>query len=889
MKRRKPPVAPPESARPASPQAPSAEIAAQVLPDAPDASEPPPLIRLSVVVLGAALLALPYALGLSGPPRAPAAGAFVAGFSALCGVVALFVAARRPLRAPTEGAGLGWLTAEAPGLVVLSASAALIAALGLLPETFAWPTRGIGERLFGFPALVGLPLAGAALLARRPVIAGAGCALALAGLLQPFPVLDDLAPAVVHAALRTDAADGILLLAFVGLAAAGLLSPLFGGRGALLWPVLGAGLACLLPAAQALRLVEGAESLPLVGLVAGATLLLVEGLRAAPRAPGPVVKRAALSVEGLFLLGTVTLFLLLKAFTWRWSTTDENIYFYGAVAITRGTLPYRDFFFAHPPMHIVVPAVIFQVFGFSIAVAKAIPVVATLVTGGLLWHLARPRLGPLTALFTLIAFFFAHELLQASTNMNGVELTSLWLTLGLWGVQTGRPRLAGVALGLSVTTGFYAIGGALALVAMALARELRTGLRVAVVFAAVGGAINLLFYGIGGEAYLQAVYGYHMAKEQKPLIGEFLKTTYHHAPLVLGLALAPLVGAWQRFTNHAPLMAKPDQEVAGSFFAPFKLVDEPALGTVKVVWLLAVSLVFEFTLFQEIYGFYFALIFPAAALCTGYAVAGIAGSVVHGLEALRTGKLAPLGVAAALTVGYGLWVPLTVETNWAFSHPGKPGVDANGKRDRFPPPAKGVNPEWLELGERRDYPWIAPAALDPWATRVVRSLFWRDHRLKGAVVPGHRHFLWQKALHFDAADAVGAFVKETAAPDETVAGNSLVAPAVALLAERRISAEYVDTNGKRFNTGLEKLQSFFEAICKDNVRYLVAAPSGFMSNDLFERVPTVTRYFQRAKDFPSPMNKFDKPGVPPFAVTLWEVKDRTATPRCTWLPGSPVP
>src|SRR5262245_29142492 len=49
----------------------------------------------------------------------------------------------------------------------------------------------------------------------------------------------------------------------------------------------------------------------------------------------------------------VLLYALLKTYQLTLGNSDENIYFYMALrTVTDGLLPYRDYFFAHPPLHL---------------------------------------------------------------------------------------------------------------------------------------------------------------------------------------------------------------------------------------------------------------------------------------------------------------------------------------------------------------------------------------------------------------------------------------------------------------------------------------------------------------------------------------------------------
>ncbi len=74
------------------------------------------------------------------------------------------------------------------------------------------------------------------------------------------------------------------------------------------------------------------------------------------------------------LLLAVGWFLLIKSYCFHWQVSDENIYYYMAwAAVDHGALPYRDFFFAHPPLHLLPGIAAFALFGFGPFTAPACP------------------------------------------------------------------------------------------------------------------------------------------------------------------------------------------------------------------------------------------------------------------------------------------------------------------------------------------------------------------------------------------------------------------------------------------------------------------------------------------------------------------------------------
>ena len=865
-------------------------VKAPPMPERPEAQAPTPLGD-GLLLGGALLLALLAFVAAEGPARAPRSLSLVR-FSAVAvgaaGVVGWVLRTR--------------LREHLPVLAVLGGAGLLLGAMGICPELLALPTHGVGDRLWGFPTLIGAPMAGAALLSGRSVlartVAASGAALVVVGLLAPQALVGDVRLAALHHLAALDSAGAyasvlVLLLSLLAIYAVFLSAHDPATR---LPELLGGLLALALPAWEATRFASGAPALPGLLLASGATALLVSGLRPTLAAvPAWAARALPQAGEGLAVAGLVTLWLLMKSFTWRWSTTDENIYFYDAVLVTQGKLPYRDFFFAHPPLHLLPAVVLFGLFGFHLRLAKLIPVGTALLTGLLLWRLCRQRIGKLAAFVTLGAFLFAFELLQASTNMNGVDLTALWVVAGLYALLERRPLVGGALLGAAVTTGFYAIGAALALLVLAFFADLRAGLRFLAGLALVGGGINVICWLVGGEAFVESVYRFHVEKAEKPKVAEFIQTLYHHMPLFAGALLAPVLLGLQQL-RRIPMLGGGDLgEKRGTFFSPFKLFDEPGAGLVKIAFLVTLTFLVEMTRFQEIYDFYFILAFPTAAICTGYTVAALLSAGVHDLRQLARGAAtwATAGTAALGAV-WALQVPFLQETSWIFSAPGREQPAVRNRRGKVlaPPsgelvPGKGANPEFLRRGQvARTYPWIEPPVWPSVAGPVVRALFWRDHRVHFDLEPDYRHFLWQKSLYFSIADEMGDAIRQGSAEDETIAGNSLVAPAVALTSGRRIAADFVDTNGKRFKTGNTSLEAFFKAICADRIRYLVAAPDGWFTNELLASLPTVETYFTKGRSFEDPWNKFAKPGVAPFTVTLWELKTvpNDDGPRCRWLP-----
>jgi hypothetical protein len=574
--------------------------------------------------------------------------------------------------------------------------------------------------------------------------------------------------------------------------------------------------------------------------------------------------RAARVVLAATLVATITLWLLLKSQALIASNTDENIYFYMAKLLGDGKLPYRDYFFAHPPLHVLVPGAVFAVFGFSLTLAKLFPMVAALVGGLAVWGIARRAISPWAAPLALVLYLFASEVLKASSNMTGVNMTTMWLALGLWQMLKGRPATAGALLGCAVTTGFYAMAPALAIVAMAFfwapdpdapapaRRGFAYGLRLALSFALVVGATNAIFYAIGGERFLKGVYAYHQQKsfedpDMVELFGadpgfpaslfhnlgvmvggnDFVKDVFYHAYLWVAALALPLVvvASWLRFRGRAWRM-----------LLPTTLFRSGPDGRALVVALVALALFVEFAMFRELYSFYFALLYPFLALCAAYVIWRGIDLVARVGDA--TGR--PLGARASAALAFAAVIGL-----------GLHGVVSHVNRGIF-------DDELEKVGGRNDYTWTDPPVLASFGG-ITKELFWEGSRLKADDTPGYRYYLWQKKRAFSVLDDVVAHVRAGSTADETITGASTLAPLVALLADRRMAADEIDTNQKRFAAGLLREDDFWRRVCDDKVRFVVGLQRSWFGRERMSSSPIASTAFTLDRVFEDRTLQYNAP------------------------------
>ena len=549
------------------------------------------------------------------------------------------------------------------------------------------------------------------------------------------------------------------------------------------------------------------------------------------------------------------------------STTDENIYFYMAADLGQGRWPYVDYFFSHPPLHVLLPGAVMAVTGYSLAVAKLFSAVAGGVAGLAVWAIGRRHMGLGAATVAMVAFLFAAEVLKATTNMTGVNLTVMWMMVGVWASLADRPKTAGVALGLAVCTGFYAIAAVCAVLALGLFRNRGFGTRQAVAFLLVGGGINLVCWLVAGDGYLDSVYRYHGLKAAKdaamvPLFGgpenplsaaahnlgvmvegkPFAKEIFYHAHLWMAGILAPLVGVAAHIFGGGG-------EGRGAFTSPRRLWRDGGDGVAGILWLVALALFVEFAMFRELYSFYFTLIYPFCGLLLGYVVTRSVRLAWSGVvDAAKPHGLGRLVTATALLAAFLAWEPWAANAGSVFAG------------------------EVESRGQRNEYPWT-PAPVLTGLSGVVEALWWKDHRIRGDMERGYHHYLWNKKRAFVTLPEIAAYVAAHSQPHETIAGASTVAPLVALEARRSLAAGEVDTNSKRFKTGLLDEEDYWEAICQDDVRFLVSTGRSWFTRKRLSRSPTVAKWFRPVRVFEDPSLRYrgsyriviyERVGTPPI-------------------------
>jgi hypothetical protein len=484
---------------------------------------------------------------------------------------------------------------------------------------------------------------------------------------------------------------------------------------------------------------------------------------------------------------------------------DEHIYVYQAKLVSEGKTPYSDFAMAHPPLQSLVTAIPLALFGYELTGARLLPILWCLAAGLILALLTRRELGTTAAIAATALFLLAYEPLRASSHATGVNMT---LALLLAAFLAYRTRLIPVCAGLCVAAVFtrlYAAPGVLALTVWAVVADRRQGLRLVAWGAGLGTAAFVVagvWTGFGD--LIHNMLRYHAQKTpMKPESLTNMKDTvlFHNAvPAFLfalgGLALfAALIHAYNRTAGEATGWRRLREAIGSSGLGL------PLLATGTAMAFLVILLGMD-----RVWMYYFVPPFPFAAIVGGWLVANWIDAIVR--LARARGRLSVAGLDRGATIGLSA---LLVAFVIAF-------VLSPALEERLTYYKKEMRKSPAERVHR--YTW-QPGMLPDFLNDLVRSTVWKDERTIGEPYWGFTYLLWHESRVLDVTDEMVAQIERRTDRDEAIFGDSGTVPLLALLSDRRIAGDEVDTNVQRYRSGNADPDELVQRIDVESTRLII--------------------------------------------------------------------
>jgi hypothetical protein len=503
------------------------------------------------------------------------------------------------------------------------------------------------------------------------------------------------------------------------------------------------------------------------------------------------------------------LFVILKLYAVNVVVGDEHLYFNMAVLVNKGLIPHRDFFYTHPPLHLYLAVLVFKLFGYSLALGKALTSGSLLIGGLLVFTIGRRTLGAAEGAVACAIFLLSFDPLRISSHFTGGNETFAFAMIGLWLAFLDRPLLAGVAFGLGALVAIYIAPGAGAVALMLWWRSRRAALRFVGAALAVVLCGNLLMYALAGWDFVYQVYLTQFLKGKEgslvayTLYDRLGYIMYENRMLTAGAVAGVVLLALDARSRLASVPAR-------------RHLWQDARGEALLLFVAWFALYWTFYLSIKLqHAYYFLFIMPIFAWLSAYAYVGIGRGLARAVRptavptradqraarrraapAPRADRLTPLipaAVALVLTLANvgvieALYVPFAL-------HRYGTGVS------RY---------TWQPL---RHLTFI-----DPW----VRAAFWQpQYTAPHPPAFGITRYLQHESDQIVVADQIYAAVKQHSTPDETIFGEVGFVPIVSSETGRRIAANLVDTSSYRISYGLSRIEDWIAAIEADHVQLLV--------------------------------------------------------------------
>ncbi|HZS40288.1 MAG TPA: hypothetical protein VFF06_25830 [Polyangia bacterium] len=522
----------------------------------------------------------------------------------------------------------------------------------------------------------------------------------------------------------------------------------------------------------------------------------------APSAPASKWRRL---IAPACAAAAVVVFLILKCYALHPHRADEGIYFYDATRLAAGARLYRDLFFAHPPLHLLLPSLLVRVFGYSFILLKALPQLFGAAQGVLAFLIARRALASdVAGAVAVVALLFAGDFLKSTCFATGINLADALLFAAVLAALHRRPLAAGILAGASVMTLLQTAPVALVAGVALAAVDRRAAIRYAAGLGGVVAIINIAGALYAGGAFFAQVYAYHLHKTGAAGAGvQQLGFVAADDLALFGGAAVGLALSATRFDERRERRRFVHALALAAFAQALAMATRPT-----------------------VFPFYFQPMFLPLALALGYAVAlGVErarGNLPQAARDTRNARLAGAAIAACAVFAPSLLSgPLT-------------GVISPKRADQ--------RASYTQTYQWKDAPLIGPL------NAAVRALAWSGGvREAGSSPFGVTEYLWNQSRGFDAYDAIVDEVRRS--PDGPLFGDSASTPLVALGAGRALAADFADTNVQRFTSGATPVEETLATLDARGAPSLVLASGSAGLFALPEFARWLAERYAPARDF----------------------------------------
>ena len=562
-----------------------------------------------------------------------------------------------------------------------------------------------------------------------------------------------------------------------------------------------------------------------------------------PSLPSSILRRLRAAERGVAVvaLGCVLLFFaLLKLYSLNFVKGDEHMYFYMSLLVSKGKWPYRDFFFSHPPLQLYLMGALYKLFGYSLALSKAVPSLAAMASGIYVYLLGRRLVGRSEALLAVILFLFTFDVLRGSSHFTGANCALAFGLAASYQALVRRPILAGALFAIGTFIGVYIAPLALMLSVLLAFRSWKESLRLLGSILVVSAVICAVFAGVAGHAFWYQVFGYNLNKIALRY-SWFAKTrnvAYLNTAVMIGFVhgMVWAIATWVLRGRARGETTLPG--AAGRLGAWLNLWGGDRVAAQMIFATLICGYLYFYSTRVDYYSYYFMLIMPWMGLMTATVTVDVLRYVGERLssgtpgeppssrgerrrrqQAARRQERTAGSAPNAPRLVWRLWPLVACAAAVALVLVYRQGIGA----DRQEEAGDGtMTYAW------RDSPFL-PGAVNG----MVRTLFWSPASDSTHPPNAITYYLQHETLSAPTIDSFVQAVRGQCRPGERIFGEYSLGPFAAAVGSCVLGANLADTNPHRFKVHESTPEDWVRALEKDHLDIAIVVPG---SSTLKERV-----------------------------------------------------
>jgi hypothetical protein len=548
----------------------------------------------------------------------------------------------------------------------------------------------------------------------------------------------------------------------------------------------------------------------------------------------------------------LVVFWLLKLYSLNFVMGDEHMYFYMSVLVSKGKWPFRLFFSPPPPLQLYLMGALYKLFGYSLAVSKAVPSAAAMVSAVHVLLIGKRLVGRWEGLLGAVLFLFTFDVLRGSSHFTGANCALAFGLAAVYQAISGRQMLAGLLFAAGTFIGIYIAPLALMMAVLIVFRSWKESLRLLCAFAFGCLLVCLVFVSAAGvDAFWYQIFGYNLHKIafRYSWYAKLRNVAYLNSLAMIGFlpGIAWAASMWAlRGRPRAPVVLPGALGRLGSWL---NLWNGDRIAAQGLFATLVCGYFYFYSTRVDYYSYYFMLIMPWMGLMTATVALDVARFIrdrpprsptqpeaqVPRSERRRreraAGKQAPalpwrmwpLVVCAILVLAVMLY---------------RRGIGSDRQAD---------------MGEEAShYTWRDSRYLPEVVNRLVRTLFWSPQSDPVHPPNAITYYLQHETLSAPTVDKFVEAVRRQCRPGERIFGEYSLGPFAAALGPCVLAANLADTNPHRFKVHESTPEGWVRALEADHLDIAIVVPRSAMM-----REPALRDYFNDT--FPRVVETCDDP------------------------------